>query len=252
MGDSGSFSSLLDLAESHLSKTKLDGIVTTTISTNDNLPQLQHRFIIPALTDNSNSNTSIRDFLAEQTANTFKARAIKKQKELEEKEKEQKEKEQRELEDKIKKLNIEEDSNYMIDLTEALSDALLNPRKKIATNTPLNTSQSICGNINRDYFTPKPQLLSTADESGIMNIKMKRKRLSPFGKVLCSRLKPRRRPYKPSYYATDIKSFDFSTPSPDDIAIKEAANKKPVYYDICEIFGLEKSESLQAMSNKRK
>lgn len=227
MEERKSFTSLMDLAESHLSKTCLEtnspksstvsilNRLLTSSGSSFQVTEPKHKFFIPNLHENE---ATITNNLAAQVANTLKIRESKQIKELEEKQNDDKEKE-----------NVDE---YIIDLTDAINEV---ENQITASNT--NDWKT------KETFLKKPKVTPIIIEDSIMNTKLKRKRISAFGKVLCAKFVPKPMPYKLKRYPTKIKVFKFNTLSPDDLATNCVQIKR---YDVCEIFGLKKSETLLA------
>lgn len=253
MDVSESFSSLLALVDSHLSKTNLQlnsPTTTTSLSTlkdsSIQLPTPSQRFIIPVL--NPNKGPISNNILAEQVANTLKAREAQSQLQKEKHEAEQ-------LEDKMKNVDISEnEGEYMIDLTSAITDvdninkplSKAEPKKEELTKSLedlFKVNFKDCDIVENVKPRLGPQLPCKTDFSDILLVKIHRKRVSNFGKVLCSRYKPYAAPYIKERIFSNVKRFDFSIPSPDDL-IKEKM-KKPQGVDIIAYYGLEVSESLQ-------
>ncbi|CAH2227583.1 jg55, partial [Pararge aegeria aegeria] len=236
MTDSSEFTSLFALVDSHLSKTSLQDTGGTSNTASLNIPSLSSlrngsasesllsmhtrpRIPIPTLSSNENE---IQSILARQVANMLIAR-----------EKKQQEEEKAKLEVEMKKLQIEDEDNYLIDLTQAIQTPY-NPRPQIKEQETLSNSSSFeslfklnftdCEGKPQRTKTPEPLLPCMTDISYILKEKVKLAKCSSFGKVLTSQLTPVPALYFPEKYPTDIARFDFSTPSPSDI-IKENLRK---------------------------
>ncbi|XP_049885370.1 uncharacterized protein LOC126380153 [Pectinophora gossypiella] len=230
MTDSSSFSSLLALVDSHLSKTSIQG------SHSDDINNLGNRFPMPSLSGAQPgtlsdtrlqrlpipsfglSQSPIQNVLAEQVANMLKAKELKKQQEEEKKR----------LEEEMKKMKLEEEDDCIIDLMQALQ-VPYDPQPLVKQEV-LSSSSSFeslfepkfidCDGTNEEPKSPEPVLPCIQDMSYILTKKIKRGKGSAFGKVMSSRLKPVAAPYFHTRIKTSIVPFDFSTPSPCDI-IKE-------------------------------
>ncbi|CAG5003271.1 unnamed protein product [Parnassius apollo] len=241
--ESKEYSSLFALVDSHLSKTSLkenvssenrksalpipcpkgfhNGSVSETF-----LLSPDQRLPIPSL---SVSDSPITSVLAKQVANMLKAKEKKKQKE-EEKQK---------LEEEMKKMKLDDNEDYVIDLMKALqtpcipiasshSEELRSKSSSFETLFQLNFTDF--DEESQEEIKPEPLLPCVTDMSFILQQKIPRGKCSPFGKVLTSRLRPVAAPYLKEKVKTDIGIFDFSTKSPCDI-IKEKL-RKPTSYNI--------------------
>ncbi|XP_069364687.1 uncharacterized protein [Maniola hyperantus] len=234
MTDSSMYSSLFALVESHLSKTSLQQNDGNSNTTSINIPinnlrdgsiseslmilQTRPRLPIPSL---SPKESSIQPILAQQVANMLIA-----------KEKRQQEEKQK-LEEQMMRLKLEEDEkNSLIDLTKAIQIPY-NPKPRANQQETLSSSSSVeslfklnftdCDGEPERTKTPEPELPCITDMSYILKEKIKMGKGSAFGKVLSSRLRPVPVFYFREKIPTNIKRFDFSTPSPCDIV---KANRK--------------------------
>lgn len=228
MTDSSQFSSLFALVDSHLSKVSLQDGSGSSNTTSLNIPPLDSlrngsasesllamhtrpRLPIPSL---SSSESPIQKVLNQQVANMLRA-----------KEKEREEEEQRKLEEELKRLEIEEEKNSIIDLMKAIQTPYNPPPrpKNEETNSISSSLESLFEKNFQDAEwgmqskVPEPFLPCIKDMSYILKRKVKMGKCSAFGKVLCSRLRPVAAPYLREKIPTNIVPFDFSTPSPCDI-----------------------------------
>lgn len=170
------------------------------------------------------SESPIQNVLAEQLANMFRAKELKRQ---------QDEEKQR-LAEEMKRLKLEEDE-CIIDLMEAV-------QKPCGPGDPagpadeliLSSSSSFeslfepkfidCDDVLEISKTPEPLLPCITDMSFILNQKVQKGTCSAFGKVLTSRLKPVAAPYLREKIENNVVRFDFNTKSPCD-CIKEKLRK---------------------------
>ncbi|CAG9138320.1 hypothetical protein JYU34_000037 [Plutella xylostella] len=244
MSDSSSFSSLMELIDNHMSKTKIQGSHSDGAGYGIQLPSLTggsqsdsrltftpgQRLPIPTLPV---GDSPIQSILAMQVANMLKAK--------EKREKEEAEEKQR-LEEKMRNIKIKDESEKecIIDLMAALKNSPCNPSAMPPTPPPvLSTSSSLeslfepkfidCDTEVAKPLTPEPMLPCITDMSYILKQKIPRAKCSNFGKVLTSRYRPVAAPYLKEKYECTIEKFDFSTMSPCDI-IKEKL-RKPCSYN---------------------
>lgn len=249
MTDSSSFTSLLALVDSHLSKTNVsesrsengNGIrdpfpipslglskrpQTCTVSDTTLTFSPEQRLPIPRF---GLSESPIQRVLNEQVANMLKAKELRRQQE-EEKQK---------LAEQMKKMTLQEDDD-VIDLMQALQ----NPYDTKTSMKPLKEQTQSSSSSFESLFEPKfdsidlddvsvkdtelpePKLPCKTDMSYILFQKVKRGKCSAFGRVLSAKVRPVAAPYLHEKIQHNIKVFDFSTPSPDDI-LKEKRSWKP-------------------------
>ncbi|XP_023937972.1 uncharacterized protein LOC112045852 [Bicyclus anynana] len=237
MSDSSEFTSLFALVDSHLSKTSLqctDGTPQTTSlnipplmglrngSASESILSLHTRPRLLPLPTFSTSESPIQSILAQQVANMLIA-----------KEKKQQEEEQAKIDEEMIRLKIEDEQNTLIDLTKAIQTPYVPVPYLKEQKTPSNSSSlesllqlnfADCEGEPKRTKTPEPYLPCIMDMSYILKEKVNFAKCSSFGKVLTSRLRKVPAPYLREYVPTDIKRFDFSTPSPSDI-IKENLRK---------------------------
>lgn len=241
MTDSSSFSSLLALVDSHLSKTSVQE------SRSEDGNSVRNRFPIPSLDDIQSSvfsdtrlscspgqraplpsvklgDSPIQSILAEQVANMLKAKELKR---LQEEEK-------RKLEEQMSKIRLEEQET-VIDLMQALQTPCPQPRVKEEVLSSSSSFESLfepkfieCDAMPELSKTPEPLLPCKTDMSSILHKKVRKGKCSPFGKVLTSRLKPVAAPYMRLNIQSDIVRFQFDTQSPCDII--KAKLRKPTCY----------------------
>ncbi|XP_038216229.1 uncharacterized protein LOC119835470 [Zerene cesonia] len=224
MSDSAGFSSLFALVDSHLSKTSVKESNSDGVS--------RSPFQIPSLRDGPNSSSSegrlfsplgqrlpipslslsespITNVLAEQVANMLKA-----------KERKQQEEEKKRMEEDMQKLKLNDDrDDYVIDLMKVLQTPY-EPELKVKDEI-LSSSSSFESIFEPKFIDsnvePEPLLPCITDMSYILDVKVRRGKASTFGKVLSSRLRPVAAPYLREKIESNIKAFDFSTPSPCDV-----------------------------------
>lgn len=241
MTESSSFSSLLALVDSHLSKTSIQEQPEGTshsLSDHIKIPQFNNhnsaqsdtklsfspgqRIGIPTF-NFSTTPVNINHVLAEQVSNMLKAKELKRQ---------QAEEEQR-LVEETRKLKLQEDS-CVIDLMQALQT----PYKPEPVKKTLSCASSVESLFDPNFLdcdeeiapmkTPEPLLPCTMDMSYILHQKIRRGKCSNFGKVLTARLRPVAAPYLKEIVKSDIVRFKFDTPSPCDL-IKEKLRKPSSY-----------------------
>ncbi|XP_073965724.1 uncharacterized protein isoform X1 [Choristoneura fumiferana] len=241
MTESSSFSSLLALVDSHLSKTSIQEQPEGTshsLSDHIQIPKLSNhngaqsdtklsfspgqRIGIPTF-NFSTSPVNINNVLAEQVSNMLKAKELKRQ---------QVEEELR-LVEETRKLKLQEDSG-VIDLMQALQTPFKpEPVKKnlssaSSTDSLFDPNFLDCNEEIAPMKTPEPLLSCTTDMSYILQQKIKRGKCSNFGKVLTSRVRPVAAPYLKEIVRSNIIRFKFDTPSPCDL-IKEKLRKPTTY-----------------------
>lgn len=264
MADSNSFTSLMALVDSHLSKTSMQA------SSSGDVDNQLYRLPLPSLTGGINATLSdtrlsmslgqrlplstrsltdspIQEVLAKQVSNMLKAKEKKKQQEEEfaklamEREK---------LAEEMRKLKLQEDDG-VIDLVKVVRESMnfkdIAPApQKEETLSSSSSFESLfepkfidCEEEPVKVKTPEPLLPCQTDMSYILKEKMRRGKCSAFGKVLTSRLRPVAAPYLMTHVHSDIIPFDFSTKSPCDL-IKEKLRKPPVCqnrtFDLFSIF----------------
>lgn len=237
MTDSSSFSSLMALVDSHLSKTSVQE------SRSEDASSASNRIPIPSLHGTGTlsdtllsfspgqriplprfnlSESPIQNVLAEQVANMLKAKELKRQQE----------EEKQRLAEEMKKLKLEEDE-CVIDLMAALQKPC-GPGPPPMQEETMSSSSSFeslfepkfidCDDAPETTKPPEPVLPCITDMSYILKQKVKKGSCSAFGKVISSRLKPVAAPYLRDKIKCDIVRFDFKTKSPCD-CIKEKLRK---------------------------
>lgn len=230
MTDSSSFSSLLALVDSHLSKCNLQdndspGILPLNGIHNGNsdihLQSPSHKLPLPPF---SLSDSPINKVLADQVSNMLKAKA---QKEQEAKEN---------LANSLKKLSLEKDDDF-IDLTKAIQEPKhhyipINDEESRMSSPdflPLDSEEFV---LDDEPKTEEPVLLEfrpcTIDMSYKLKQKFKRPKCSPFGRVMSARWRPVAAPYLHERIESNIKRFDFSLRSPCD-CISEKLRRPTTY-----------------------
>lgn len=246
MTDSSSFTSLFALVDSHLSKCNLnsspseDGRVGSMQMPMLNIPRglsdtrltsPPQRLPIPSF---SLSESPITNVLSEQLSNMFKAKELKRQKEIE----------QEKLQEEMRKMKIEE-QNCVIDLMKAIqkpgqTEPQQHTQETISPSSSfdslvLDYNEFISNSPNRARSLelipppePEPLLPLNTDMSYILKEKIKMGKCSAFGKVLTARLRPVAAPYLREKVPSTVVRFDFSTKSPCDL-IKEKLKRKPVH-----------------------
>ncbi|CAB3226427.1 unnamed protein product [Arctia plantaginis] len=177
------------------------------------------------------SDCPINDVLAIQLSNMFKAREAKEQ--------EERRKQQQKVEEMLSPES--EASSCLIDLMPAVQ--LPGQAQQLHTDT-LSSGSSMesivmpdTADIVEDEVQVDLKLVTrpvsplkpiTTDMSYILKHKIGK--CSEFGKVLCARYRPVAAPYFREYVPlTNVKVFDFSTPSPDDIVMERL--RKPALYN---------------------
>ncbi|XP_063633140.1 uncharacterized protein LOC134804127 [Cydia splendana] len=238
MTDSSSFTSLLALVDSHLSKTSIQGQsegASHSLSDHIQIPRLAgqigvqsdtrltppgQRINIPTFQLGS---SPIDNLLAQQLSNMLKAKELKRQQE----------EEQQRLVEETRRLKLEEDK-CVIDLMQALQTPYKPEPKKEVISTASSFEDLFEPNFIEEcpeevqMKTPEPLLPLTTDMSYMLRQKVKRGKCSQFGKVLTSRLKPVAAPYLHEMIESNIVRFKFDTPSPCDL-IKEKLRKPTSY-----------------------
>ncbi|XP_026331946.1 uncharacterized protein LOC113239241 [Hyposmocoma kahamanoa] len=249
MTDTNSFTSLLALVDSHLSKTKVSE------SRSENGNGTRDPFPIPSIGLSKHPQTGtvsdttlsfspeqrlpiprfmlgespIQSVLNEQVANMLKAKELRRQQE----------EEKQRLAEQMKKMTLQEDDD-VIDLMQALqkpwdTEASLQPMKEQTLSSSSSFESLFAPKFDsidlddvsvKDIALPEPKLPCKTDMSYILFQKFKRGKCSAFGRVLSAKVKPVAAPYLHEKIQHNIKVFDFSTPSPDDI-IKEKRSWKP-------------------------
>lgn len=176
--------------------------------------------------DISMSDCPINHILAKQLSNMFKAR--------EAKEEEERKKQQQKVEEV-------EESTCLIDLMPAVQLASQMQQQYTNTLSSGSSMESIVmpdtadiveddvqEDLKLDLRPVSPLKPITTDMSYILKHKIGK--CSEFGKVLCARYRPVAAPYFREYVPlTNVKVFDFSTPSPDDIIMERL--RKPSFYN---------------------
>lgn len=179
------------------------------------------------------SDCPINDVLAIQLSNMFKAR-------------EAKEEEEKRKQEEMERQKLEQ-SSCLIDLMPAVQlpgqarpeDVEILSSSSSLESVVIPDPPDVVENEEKEPERPlatipgldlTPELIKSlkpfTDVSHVL--KYKRGKCSPFGKVLCARYKPVAAPYVRTYVPHNIKVFDFSTPSPDDINLERM--RKPSYY----------------------
>lgn len=250
MSESDSFSSLQALVDSHLSKTSMQNNVS------DDVNGLIRRLPLPTLTGEGSPSSGthvpylpasfsgrlplptfnytespITNVLAQQVSNMYKAKELRRQQE-----------EAAKLAEKMKKLEVEDNNDCLIDLRIAINKdigATCGPGPPSAEGgasissslESLLEAQFMNGDYG-DYTperakTPEPILPCITDMSFILKCKVRSGKCSAFGKVLTSRLRRVAAPYLREEIKTDIVRFDFKTMSPCDI-IKEKLRRPTI------------------------
>ncbi|KAI5640954.1 hypothetical protein NE865_06830 [Phthorimaea operculella] len=241
MTDSSSFSSLMALVDSHLSKTSIQA------SHSEDPSNVSGRIPIPSLTQPGTlsdsrlqlgscprlipsfklsdrvSDSSIQDVLAGQVANMLRAKELKKQEE-----------EKQRLAEEMKKMKLEEPDDCVIDLMQALKTPWEPPPPP--KEETLSSSSSFESLFQPKFIdcddtpetkSPEPLLPCKTDMTYILYQKVRKSKGSTFGRVISSRLKPVAYPYLREKVESNIVPFDFSTPSPCDL-IKEKLRRPTV------------------------
>ncbi|XP_075991107.1 uncharacterized protein LOC142986476 [Anticarsia gemmatalis] len=188
----------------------------------------------PKAQQKSMSDSSLNDVLAMQLSNMFKARQARA-------EEEKRKAELKKAEEDLRKLELG-DSSCVIDLMPAVQAS----QSQAQAVQPLSSSSSMESMVipdtadgndddgsfsnmdtSADFKPEHPVLPITQDMSHMLKHKIARP--SAFGKVLCARYRPVAAPYlRVQVHNPNIKVFDFSTPSPDDIALERL--RKPSFY----------------------
>ncbi|KAJ0184006.1 hypothetical protein K1T71_000429 [Dendrolimus kikuchii] len=239
MTDSSSFSSLLALVDSHLSKCSLQTSDTPGMSksipivplngihkghSDTNLSSPSQRLPLPPF---SISDNPINNVLADQVSNMLKAKA-KKEQDIKET-----------LENNIKKHSLEEDEDY-IDLVKAIQEPKHTYVPPIHNEESKRTSPDFVllddeefvleDDLSDDEQDSTEWLPCTTDMSYILKEKVTRAKCSPFGKVLAARLKPVAAPYLHEKVESNIKRFDFKLRSPCDCIAEKL--RRPTTYTL--------------------
>lgn len=243
MANSQTFTSLFTLADSHLSATKLqqsqshtNGFTIPKLTSNNGsnsetylIHPPDNTFIIPILNSRSSPNTNI---LSEQIANTLRARELKRQQELAEQEM---------LTKKLEEVEINNEADdYEIDLTQALQ-----PLEDISPSLIIEEDAQSTGSVeellNKNFFILEEtehvpsravEVLQQCklDVEKLLKTKLHKKKVSPFGRVLCARYRKIAAPYiRDKTDNVQVKRFDFSTKSPDDEILER--QKRPTAYN---------------------
>ncbi|XP_050361383.1 uncharacterized protein LOC126780754 [Nymphalis io] len=227
MTDSTVYSSLFALVDSHLSKTSVQDNGEGTCNQTIKIPpfnnvESQSETLLPSQSSRRfpispfNTNESpIVNVLAQQVANMLKSKEIQKQKQ-----------EKLKLEKELKRLQIEEEKNAVIDLMKAIQplqtpDFNLHPEETLSNSSSCEALFELnfedCDEEPEKTKTPEPLLPCITDMSYILKQKFKKYKASPFSRVVTSRLRPVAAPYLRQAYPTTIDRFAFDTPSPCDI-----------------------------------
>lgn len=259
MTDSNSFSSLLALVDSHLSKCNLQTNENTALPKSIPIPGLNG--IQKGLSDSrlgspsqigplpafNASNSPISNILAEQVSNMLKAKEKKHQREYEE------------FDMNIIHPNLSEDNNLVED--EDMIDLVKAVKEQPYHCTPMQEKEEsqgdssefgqygknlIIDDVPNDNLLIINPILSKTDMSCILKHKVKMGKCSSFGKVLCARLRPVAAPYIHQKVVTNIKRFYFNTKSPCDIISERL--KKTTTYSILDYLQLGEFEAEQTVS----
>lgn len=235
MSESSSFSSLLALVDSHLSKVNVQGSHSEDAHNIEDKDNKQNKVLSTqsdtgfpygasrklAIPSFSLSGNPVKNVLAEQVANMLKA-------------KQQREEEQQKLSEEMKAINISDNhdaEHNVIDLMEALrtpfkmaekSDSCHSSTESLFEPTFIECDEeSVCNKL-----TLLPVLLPChTDLSYILNLKVPQAKCSSFGKILVSKFRPITLPYKRQISHNPIKTFDFKSKSPCDILLEKIGRK---------------------------
>lgn len=265
MTDSSSFSSLMAMVDSHLSKTSIQ---VGQQEDSDGLPRLQ----LPSLTDGPNQTLSetrmflargprqsfssqsseegpIQEVLAKQVNNMLRAK--RRQKESLARAAREREK----LAEEMRKLKMVDDKEergdkdeVVIDLVKAVKESMnfkvpypVSPRK----SETVSSSSSYESLIDTKFMdepgrvkTPEPLLPCQTDMSYILKQKVRQGRCSAFGKVLTSRMRPVAAPYLKEKVNTKVVRFDFTTKSPCDVIKEKLRQPRPYSHRTFDIFSI--------------
>lgn len=237
MGDSESFSSLIDLVNSHLSKTSLNTSqsgdeggslfpvgsvrIQTDMSQSVSTPP-NGIMLTPSLGQQGNEISGI---LAQQLTNMLVAKEKTRQAE-EHKHKQKVEEQNKQL--NHQKLNGED---YNIDLipsivTPNLEQILTQPLSVASTKRSFDSMLADARGLGKHETMKVLETLDTLplkqDMSYMLVRKVKKGKPSPFGKVICSRVRPVAAPYlMVDVNNAAVQRFDFSTQSPCDINLQK-------------------------------
>ncbi|KAL0851752.1 hypothetical protein ABMA28_000064 [Loxostege sticticalis] len=268
MTDSSSFTSLMALVDSHLSKTSMQA------SKSEDADNRFPRFQLPSLTGGPNETLSetrlslapgqrlplptlsltespIQEVLAKQVSNMLKAKEKKKQ---QDEEVARLAKEREVLAEEMRKLkmddNRDDNDDCVIDLVKAVQESMHfkrpDPPPKEETLSSSSSFETLfepkfidCDTELERVKTPEPLLPCKTDMSYILKQKVRTGKCSAFGKVLTSRLRPVAAPYLRNKVHSKVVRFDFSTKSPCDL-IKEKLRQPRPYpsrtFDLFSIF----------------
>lgn len=233
MGDSESFTSLMDLVNSHLSKTSLntsqsgdEGSSFPLASVRIQTGMSQTVFTppngimpIPRLGPQDNE---INGILAQQVSNMLMAK---------EKTRQAEETKQR-LEQEINQLKHQTapKEDYNIDLMSSiilpsLDQMLTHPSHDTKRASISSSVESLLTEVTHDtdkVFQKFDTLPLNQDMSYMLVKKVRRCKPSAFGKVICSRVRPVAAPYlKIDVTSNQVHRFDFTTQSPCDINLEK-------------------------------
>lgn len=254
MSDASSYTSLLDLVSSHLSKYNVqdspshsvDGTPTNSIpipSPNGLQKVVSDSCLIPSgervpLPKYCISDSPIKNVLAEQISNMVKAKERKAQ-----------EKRQR-LEEDMNKLALEDnkDDEYVIDLLTAIQTPITLPQPTEAVIARSDSFESLLVENTKRFIEHhessetdeqvEEKIIHTllpcqTDISYILPQKLDKVKCSTFGKILTARLRPVPAPYLKVKIKTDnVTRFHFNTKSPCDL-IKEKLRKPTSHNTQC-------------------
>ncbi|KAG6456313.1 uncharacterized protein LOC115447440 [Manduca sexta] len=255
MSDSDSFSSLMALVESHLSKTSI-----TETKVNDIDERIHRAVQIPSmngmqsgasgtpiarpnqrlpLPDFGISSSEINDVLAGQISNMLIAKEKKKQEE------------KYKLEEEMKKLKLNEDEDELIDLMAALQTPFEKPPPVEPSLSSSSSLMSLLEENTKDFecssqTSKKPSLEETlpevlpckTDMSYILFENIPQAKGSAFALVLTSRYRRVAEPYLREKVPHNIKRFDFKTKSPCDLykeKLRKPTKGNPNYVDIMDL-----------------
>lgn len=238
MGDSESFSSLMDLVNSHLSKTSLNTslsgdegstafpLASVRIQTGTSQTVFTPPNGIMSIPRLGAQDNEINGILAQQVTNMLIAKERKRQ---EEEDKRQRLEEEIRL---LKQLKQTED-DYVIDLMSSivvpnldrmLTQPLPDPERPSTSSSfesLLAEVAALAHHETKGLEKPKDTLPLNQDMSYMLFKKVRKSRASAFGKVISSRVRPVAAPYvKVEVSNPAVQRFDFSTQSPCDVNLE--------------------------------
>lgn len=242
MEPSDDMSSLMELVNSQLNEISIQmgparNIASAVYETTGvQLPTPEFQFSLMSL--NCGHSFKSDPVVAQQIANTIKAREIRQQEEAN--------KAMIESAKAIKRENsISQPMEYLIDFKDAIIEQDNLKLEKIKQeNPPIGKLDYALLNSNK----VRPLFETSTKKSG----NTRKTRLSTIGKVLCARYcpNPTIRTDPKIKYVLHV-SPHLKGPSPDDI-IKEKMKKEVRNFDVMSFYGLEPSTALQSSANKKK